>query len=1389
MIDWALAIAIADSLDTATNGQLIASLRDKLLEELANGADTTGWHDLAANLRARTARGTYLNALKQSLAPAARRFRQQTSGANPSIAIEDRGSFQDEDTLRSELSYTSWPQPQPFGIWLNESRNTIAAYIISRLREKGVLFTDQQVTEAAAIFTQCLITELVEQPAAKDLRDRYQLWLHQENARYIAESNTKYNVSGLRNPYLGLASYKYAQRELYAGRQNQITSTLANIVDVASPAALYFITGASGSGKSSFVQAGLIPALEVYYQTRRRNLAPAIFRPLAHPLLSLADALIQLGLAGGFSSSLLPDISTANGFNQYLRSHTPSNQVNIIIIDQFEELFTLSDPIQRDALLAILEQLDSVTETRTHIICTLRVDYLPALFDHKQLFDIAKSGTDLRAMSPDELKQAMQQPVSHLYPTKQLEPDLLNTLVTQTAVDATYLPLLQVTIEQLWRAGQLTIAAYHRNYQQDLGAALRQHADNVYDLTDYATDCTQRRSNEDQAAILSILLDLVEVADDPRQPDLGRQRPLKELEKRDTRRVQLIDDLATARLISLSKNPDDVIVVDIIHESLLRNWPRLAAAIKEERARLAIRGRFEEALADWKVHERDDTYLLMGVRLAEARALPADDIALAKAEAREFIERSAQHHEEQQRQRQLAEERERLAYARQQIADSYHLAYAARQQLDRDYYDLAMLLGYEAIKRDANESSIKVLSDAVAQTVNLRATLIGHSGPVNIAMFSPDGNYIVTASADNTARLWDNTGQLLTILSGHTAEVSGVVFSPDSKLIVTASADKTARLWDIQGKHLGTLSDHTNIVSRVAFSPDGELILTGSYDGNTHIWERSGKYITTLRGHTSIVTSCEFSPNGEFIPTASYDGTVRLWSKDGQPLMILTNHTNMVNNATFSPDGNYIITASVDYTARLWDSTGQLLATLIGHTGQVISAVFSPNSKLIATASADGTARLWNNSGQPLAILRGHRDKLSSAVFSPDSELIVTASVDGSARLWNSNGWPIASTTGNTGMMNYAVFSPDNRYILTASVDGKARLWDKDSKPIITLIGHTNTICSAVFSNDRKLILTASDDKTARLWDEDGNTQAKFVGHIRTVYSAAFSPDNSRILTASYDTTARLWNKDGNLITALIGHDGSVNNAVFSPDGTLILTTSEDTTARLWDQEGHILHILSGHTGPVYSPTFSPDGKLILTASADNTARLWNREGKLLATLKGHTQTVYIAAFSFDGKQILTASQDTTAQLWNTRGEHIITFSGHRGTVHSAVFSPDDGHILTAATDGTARLWTIDGQQQLVIAADVIDFSADCKWMFVRREGHMVQVIPIFSTDILAIAACRLNRELSEEERRQYDIAVPGFRMNTMQYPPFLSWRPHDEGFVDKDAGHNVSTR
>jgi len=517
--------------------------------------------------------------------------------------------------------------------------------------------------------------------------------------KYEINADVARVVAGLPNPYLGLHAFSFDDRASFTGRADETREAVRMLTHPTGSRPLLFITGASGCGKSSFAQAGVLPALVAHYAQRNFTVAsPVSFRPSTHPIAMLADALVQLGLPKRVTADPLGAIGTAAGFAAFVGEQTADDQVNLVLIDQFEEVFTQARPDERDAIIGILSELPAFDALRTHLVVTLRSDFLGDLFPYRGLYEVAKDGIDLREMNETELRGSIERPLqakaehSAAYRGKSWEPGLVRELAVQAAVDAAYLPLLQVTLQELWRSGELTLASY-RDIGNTLASAIRNRATNVVRFTDHhRSRPVSPRPEPDQRLILRLLLDPVQVsAGMAGHPDSRGRRSRAELVGDLPHREELLEDLVAARLLSVQRK-DEVEYVDIIHESLIANWEWLQNAIAAERLALQRRARFEQARDEWLLQRRTDEYLLVGVRLAEARELAeSGDVAVRSPEARDLLARSIARKTAED-QRALLEEQQRREHQRAlQLSESLRLASEAREITDQGP-DVALLI-------------------------------------------------------------------------------------------------------------------------------------------------------------------------------------------------------------------------------------------------------------------------------------------------------------------------------------------------------------------------------------------------------------------------------------------------------------------------------------------------------------------------------------------------------------------------------------------------------------------------------------------------------------------------------------------------------------------------
>lgn len=614
---------------------------------------------------------------------------------------------------------------------------------------------------------------------------------------------------------------------------------------------------------------------------------------------------------------------------------------------------------------------------------------------------------------------------------------------------------------------------------------------------------------------------------------------------------------------------------------------------------------------------------------------------------------------------------------------------AASRELENDPVQVVALL--RELEPPVGVAEWSALARRALRAGTSRAVL-RHDDAVLTAHYSPDGHHVLTASRDGVVQIWnaDGSGQPRPV-TRHPG-VHMALFSPDGQRVVTTSG-KTARVWRADGSgELAVLRGHDALVTVAMFSPDGQRIVSASMDGTARVWSSDGTgHPFVFRGHQSKLITVAFSPDGRRIASASQDKTARIWNADGSGTPTVLAVGELVLSAVFDPDGTRVLTTSLDGVGRIWNADGQGTPRQLQYPGSTIRfGNFSPDGRLIVTSSEDLSIRLWDaETLRQLAVLRGHTGVVfAPPFFSPDSTQLVTASHDGTARVWQVDAIlrsPILR--GHNGRVR-AAFSPDGVQIASVG-DRTMRLWSADGQPVRLAHGHTALVQSVAFSPDGAHIVTASRDRTVRLWNADGSGHRVFKGHEEAVYHASFNRDGSCIVSASADDTAVIWTIDGSSRPRILrGHDGDVTSAAFSPDGTLVATASADRTIRIWHANESVT-ILRGHSEEVRSVDFSPDGARIATASADGTIRIWSvDDARQLMVLRGHEAAVNMVVFSPDGARIASASNDRTVRVWSADGSgEPVILHGHQNRVVSVRFNRVGRRLVTGSDSGSVRIW------------------------------------------------------------------------------------------------------
>jgi len=1116
---------------------------------------------------------------------------------------------------------------------------------------------------------------------------------------------------------------------------------------------LTVIHGSSGVGKSSLINAGLVPALEARIIGAREAIpvVQKVYRDWVGELgKRLAEELArwQAGRVGTRNnapqaSNLPYPFGQGNAYGvptfqpsnlqeilEQLRLSSERNLLTVLIFDQFEEFFFACTNLdERRQFYDFLAQCLNLPFVK--VILSLREDYLHYLLEcerHSNLNAINNNILDrqlryqLGDLSPEDAKNVICSLVA--VSQFQLEEPLIEALVQDLAGTSGAIRLieLQVVGAQLQAERITTFEQYCALGAYPVASLVERSLLNVI------SDCGQENEN----TVWEVLFSLT---DDKGTRPLKTQAELVKQELKVTlpsslpqrfRRLEVDSlDLSTQTNLQPSTQPNqlDLILKILIGSGLVFRVPEepqdryqlvhdyLVEPIRqkyEQRTQLNIFTQLERSEIELRrLRKQRLRAIAVGVTMA---VLTVTTGGLGwRSEVQRRLATTLSINAQLSA---LSNSSEAFFVSTKEFDSLLEGLRAARRLKEIDKQNSPSL----AVKPDIRLKVITALSQAVYGTSE-RNRLEGHSDVVWSVSFSPDGQRIASASRDKTVKLWRPNGTLVTTLNGHKDSVSSVAFSPKGQLIASASWDSTVRLWRQDGTAVSTLWGHVGEVHSVSFSSNGKLIASAGSDKTIRLWRVGGNLIKTFRGHKGVVQGVSFSPTGEMIASASEDKTIKLWTPQGKLLRTLRGHASKVNSVVFSPDGQLVASASDDQTVKLWNPSGKLLKTVPMPYGWIFGIAFSPDGQLIATANADNTVRLWNRNGALVKTFRGHSDKVTAVNFSPLSDrvsangqapseivepLIASASFDKTIKLWGSRNQSRLILQGHQEGVQDVTFSADSKLIATAGSDNTVKIWNRTGQLLNTLTGHTDRICSISFSPDGQLIASASRDGTVKLWTRGGSLIKTLRGHRGWVLNVTFSADGERLASASRDGTLKLWTRSGTLIKTLRGHRSGVNAVSFSADGELLASVGDDNTVKLWTADGTLQKTLLGHTNWVLDVSFSPDSQMLASASYDNTVKLWSREGRLLRTLKGPTDSVAHVRFSPTGKILATTSWDNRIQLWRLDDTLIETLEGHNKRVTSLAWSNDGKTLASASQDQTVIMWNLD-------LDDLLDKS--CNWL------------------------------------------------------------------------------
>ncbi len=1193
----------------------------------------------------------------------------------------------------------------------------------------------------------------------------------------------------LENPYKGLRAFREADAPDFFGRETLVARVLARLAETGEFSRFLAVVGPSGSGKSSVVKAGLVPALRLGKLPGSEDWQIVTIMPGAQPWEELEAALLRIAVNP--PETLLTQLrEDERGLLRAIKRVLPvdKDQTLILIIDQFEEIFTLvPEPTEARFLLDSLYAAVTDSRAPVRVVITLRADFYDQPLMHLAFCELLRQRTEVVGpLSPEELERAIVGPAERV--GAQLETGLVSVLVSEVSEQPGPLPMLQYTLTELFdqrRGRTLTMAAYDR-MGGALGALARR-ANAVFDSL----------KPQEQAAARQVMLRLVTLGEGTE--DIRRRVSQAELLSVGGEASQAtLDAFDWSRLLTFDLDPvTREATVELAHEAIIREWGLLRTWLDESRDDVRLQRLLTRSAAEWAAAGRDASYLLHGSRLTQFEGWAQTTDVVLTGDERFYLAASIT--EEKRRltrrrrvrnlvltaviavalvmsilalwansQRQHAETAEHEARRQASIG----LASTALRELDGGHQDEAVLLALEALNEypytSQAESALAEVVEAYFPYTEIPPYFLSYA-------WSPDDTRIALGGTEGLGEGTLNDSIQIAYADDMTSTLA--TFS-----LGAPGCTPREMVWAPGGGRL------VSIYMRGAYSTDPCL-------APPTVWEvSSGELLLQFTGHESEtkILSVDWSPDGASILTTGEDGTAKIWNAvTGTEILAITGHIAAVTDGAWSPSGDQIATTSLDGSARIWDAmSGDEQLNISGYTGGLTGLDWSPDGSRLVLAFEDGIARILGaETGELLLNLIGHDGALVDVRYSPVGDRIATASnVDGTARIWDAVTGEMRLSLPGLGVELLGVAWSSDGNSFTVNGPRHYTIWDVSDQPL-NLSGHTANILDGEWSPDGMLVATSSFDNTARIWDAVTGEELHVLDHGNQVWMLDWSPDSTRIVTASSGGTARIWDViSGELVNEvqLSPSDVILFSARWSPDSTRIINGDMTSHNTVWDANtGETLAILDfdavrpllGSTSHcvLFGPSWSPDSRRIATGcstSGDMPAPgvlIWDAAtGELLKSFESVYNGAARVDWSPDGTRITAASSSTASNagmitVWDAAtGELLQTFAGHSAYSYGLSWSPDGSRIASGDLDGVVKVWDPETGSE-VLGFRVPGIIINVHW---RPDGQYIivsgeflppairRVWPSTQTLIDHAYECCVIRDLIPEERERFGLLL-----------------------------------
>jgi WD40 repeat protein len=1128
-------------------------------------------------------------------------------------------------------------------------------------------------------------------------------------------------------PFKGLASFEPVDADYFFGRERLVAELVARLVG----AGFLGIVGPSGSGKSSVLRAGLLPALAEGVLPGSGGWRRLLLRPGERPLEELRRVLVS-----GAKDPLAEALDSL-----------PANGRLLLAVDQLEELFTACrSEAERAAFADTLARAVADPDGRAVVVVSLRADFYGRFSAYPGLAEILGANHVLVGpMQASELRRVVELPAGRV--GLRVEPELTDALIDDVEGEPGALPLLSTALLELWQERQdnvLTLTAYRES--GGVHGAVARLAEGTYG----------RIPDSRKQLVRGIMLRLV--GEGEGDAPVRRRAPLSELDlERNEDVADVLATLADSRLITIGEGS-----VEVAHEALLREWPRLREWIEEDSEGRRLRRHITQAATEWDAAGRDQGELYRGARLAAALDWSADHALDVNELEREFVTESRDASEKETKRVKRTNRRLRgllagvAALLAAAVAGGIFAAIQRLEARDAETGQLAQRLGAQALVEEDFDLSLLLARQAVAiaDTAQTRGYLLaslrrspaaigimhGHGGVLRGIAISPDGKTLVVGGGDNgvlffDARTYEQIGDPLPVDGGES-----LAYSPDGRTLAV-SGDHIVRLIDVRTREQLAETASGGDALRLAFTHDGSHLVVLSPPGLAEGLGESDAQITIRDAATLEPIGRSIEPEAfvgayvgfyyappqfaltaddRFLITASEDGELAWWDlRSRKKVRTEKIETGLHYALALSPDG---LTAAVGFEdgVQFVDLRSGTVRTASGDLeGNPNWVLFSPDGKAVVSTNRDKTVTRWDvGSATLLETLRGHSNFVQQPVFSPDGKTLYTVSHDGTAIAWDLTGdrrlgrsftFTHDRTFSRTGYDGHpGRFSPDGRLIAIGLKEEGIALWNtRELTPVgAPLLGTDGEVKSLDFSPDGQTLAAATGGGSLTLWDVASHSRLHtplYAGHPSLLLAVGFSPDGATVATASSDLGLKRWDPaTGDSLDAL-GFGGGASDIAFSADGAMIASVPSQGGAEVWDASTRMSIATFDGTPDDTSVALSPDGHFLAVGGFGRVVSVWDvRTRKLVHELDQGGNGAFTLEFSPDGRTLAISGFEPVSSLWDVDTGTQVGPQLTAGDRRTMIDLSSDGRLLLEIHgNGKGAVWDVDPESWKRRACDL----------------------------------------------------------------------------------------